>query len=343
MNSATNYVMDIAVFSDQNRPDFVGNYSLFVRFACLGLVTLKECFGRLTVQEPARTAISAYARARGKVRNDIRNNTVEGESEVAAANARRIDDSLNTAWGVLLDLHKAIGNVNPEATVTQVAEILKPQESLIRQLEDLQSESSQLRSGLDQSVRSWKGELGDLTYGLSFKTPFGIYIPAMTPPLSTLIDKSGEHVLFSEQSLSPGGMINVSCSFAPSFHQALGDEGNGVASDFQQSATSLRDLIGQIGPVMSNKHLVEQQLWRIYDLRDGGLGYIVNMFFAQVANFSTYGIRNTMSAELHQTIYVNTFKAIKSGWEKYTKSLGTQHVLSISSASSLGREVVSVP
>ncbi|KAI0259248.1 hypothetical protein BC834DRAFT_639729 [Gloeopeniophorella convolvens] len=330
MRQAVNYVFRVAVFNAQKIPDFsFGNYSLYVRCACLSLVTLKECFGRLTAQASARTAISAYALARGKVRNGARNDTVGDESDAALANARRIDKSLNTAWGVLLDLHNAISVVDPEATAAQVAEMLKPQEPLIKQLEGMQSEAEQLRAGFDQSVYSCKKALANLTNGLLYNIPFGRNTPMTTPPPRTILaaNQWGKGVLFWSTFLSPGGMINVSCSFAPSFREALGDQGKGVASDFQKSATSLRDLISQIGPVMSNGHLVEQQLWRIYDLRDGGLGYTIDIFFAQVANFSNYDIRNTMSAELHQTIYVNTFRAITSGWEEYIKSLGTQHVL----------------
>ncbi|KAI0259256.1 hypothetical protein BC834DRAFT_639903 [Gloeopeniophorella convolvens] len=330
LRQAIHYVLGVAIINEKKSQEFVSNYPLYVRCACLGFVMMKECFGPLRAQGSARTAISAYAQALGKIRNDPRNSTAENETEVAVANARRIDNSLNTAWGVLLDLHKAIGVVDPEATAAQVAETLKPQEPLIKQLEGLQSEGDQLRSGLDRSVESSRNALARLTGNLPLRLPFSLRPLAATPPLSTILtaNQLGDRVtLFGVIFLSPGGIINASCSFAPSFRKALGDEGKGAASQFQESATSLRDLISQIGPVMSNKHLVEQQLWRIYDLRDGGLGYTIEMFFAQVANFSNYPIRNTMSAELHQAIYVNIFRAITSDWGRYTGSLGTQHIL----------------
>ncbi|KAI0260394.1 hypothetical protein BC834DRAFT_973528 [Gloeopeniophorella convolvens] len=323
-----NYVFRIAILNDKKVPGFVADYPLFVRCGCLGLVALKESLGRAPAQKPAHELIAAYTQARGNVGNDSQE--AKGGFEVALANAQRIDMALNTAWDILQDLHEAIGPADANLITAQTARLLRPRESLISQLESFQSEGEQLRHTLDQSTHAFKVIVASLAENLFYNLPFGRNVPSSSLPFSRILEIHdwGKKIMFWPRFMTPGGMVSVLSSFAPDLRKAMAEQRGPLARHFRKPvATILRDFIAQMDPVLNNRHLVEQQLWRVQDLHDGGLGYSIEIFFAQVISFSGYAIRDSMSAELHQTIYVNTFAAIVSGWENYTKSLGTQHLL----------------
>ena len=72
------------------------------------------------------------------------------------------------------------------------------------------------------------------------------------------------------------------------------------------------------------KNLLQRQLWRLQDLRDGGgIGFAVELFLLSLKQLlSTY-----TSHESYSQLYTTTLKAITSDWRKYKHSLGTQKLL----------------
>ena len=69
---------------------------------------------------------------------------------------------------------------------------------------------------------------------------------------------------------------------------------------------------------------MQQQLWRLRDLCDGGgLGFTVELFFLAFSQL----LSTSSSKESHSALYTGTFRAITSDWSKHKDSLGTQNLL----------------
>jgi hypothetical protein len=72
------------------------------------------------------------------------------------------------------------------------------------------------------------------------------------------------------------------------------------------------------------KTLLQQQLWRLQDLRDGGgLGFAVELFLISLEQL----LSAFPSHESYSQLYTITLKAITSDWRKHKHSLGTQKLL----------------
>jgi hypothetical protein len=77
--------------------------------------------------------------------------------------------------------------------------------------------------------------------------------------------------------------------------------------------------------VVGRPHLMERQLWRLQDLRDGGgFGFLVELFFLVLAQL----LSMASSEDTHATLYIGTFRTITTGWDEHHKySVGTQRVI----------------
>jgi hypothetical protein len=83
-------------------------------------------------------------------------------------------------------------------------------------------------------------------------------------------------------------------------------------------------------PLRGLNHLMERQLWRLLDLRDGGgLGFTIELFFLALRQLSSPSPSPDTSSpsELEKEFYTGTFDTIKSNWEKSKNSAGTQRIL----------------
>ena len=71
--------------------------------------------------------------------------------------------------------------------------------------------------------------------------------------------------------------------------------------------------------------LMQRQVWRLQDLRDGGgLGFTVELFFLALGQQL---LSTSSSKESDSALYTGTFRAITSDWSKHKHSLGTQNLL----------------
>ena len=69
---------------------------------------------------------------------------------------------------------------------------------------------------------------------------------------------------------------------------------------------------------------MERQLWRLHDLRhDSELGFTVEVFFLALRQLLSI----SSSKEPYIALFIGTFRAIISDWERYKYSFGTQQVL----------------
>ncbi|KAI0263524.1 hypothetical protein BC834DRAFT_1042733 [Gloeopeniophorella convolvens] len=323
MRQALRLVGNNAVFNDKPGFDFVTGYPLYLRWGCLGVIAMQGVLKTTVVWGVAQDVILAYTQSYALPYDETE---ADGETEVALTNARRIDEHLNSAWKSLESLGHAFSSATWDPSTVQSTPVSSSQSALFGEFEGLIAEGARLRSVLDRPLEVFAGALDEKTDALSRDIPFGMKVPIRNPPLSHLKTTLGAGPLLRLWSdmISPGGLICVLSSVALGLRKAV-VEGN--TAEIQSQAGVLQALVAQLRPVLTHGHLVELQLWRIYDLREGGLGTALEAFFTQVTSFSTYSMRNLLSAELHQTIYVNTFRALISGWGPRDKSIGTQHVL----------------
>ena len=71
------------------------------------------------------------------------------------------------------------------------------------------------------------------------------------------------------------------------------------------------------------KHLLQRILWSIDDIRDGGLGFSVELFLLSLRQLlSTY-----QSQESYSALYIGAFRAITSDRRRYPPSIGTLRLL----------------
>ena len=79
-----------------------------------------------------------------------------------------------------------------------------------------------------------------------------------------------------------------------------------------------------IEKIIRHKNLLQRQLWRLQDVRDGGgLGFAVELFLLALKQL----LSTLPSQESYSALYIGTLKAITSDWSKYKHSVGTQKIL----------------
>jgi hypothetical protein len=93
---------------------------------------------------------------------------------------------------------------------------------------------------------------------------------------------------------------------------------------YRDNSPSSEDELKQIiENVFWPKHLLQRMLWSLDDLRNGGLGFAVELFLLSLRQLlSTYP-----SQESYSALYIGTFRAITSDRSSYKYSLGTQKIL----------------
>ena len=138
-------------------------------------------------------------------------------------------------------------------------------------------------------------------------------------------DDDAQLQFFMPQILFLNQRLRLLCSYAPKLRDII----NGRADDgvYQETLDSLGTLWYYDKPSRSavGRHrLMERQLWRLMDLRDGGgFGFFVELFFLMLAQ----RLSMASSPYTHPALHIGTFRAITSGWREHKHSIGTQRVI----------------
>ena len=121
------------------------------------------------------------------------------------------------------------------------------------------------------------------------------------------------------QFIHPGQTLKNMCSPALTIRNIIG--GQGGADAYKELRKNLQEYVYYSS---WKGYEMQQVLWRLQDLRDGGgLGFAVELFFLALSQL----LSTSSSTESHSTLYTSTFRAIISGWREHKDSLGTQQVL----------------
>jgi len=290
------------------------------------------CLNGGPIERYARHAIDCLSKF-----GDSSGRTNTGDlDEKALDNAGTIDKYFKTTSEFCVYGLSAAFNVRQEGrTEEQVKEALaRDHEADISNLESISPAANQMEDidGTISRVNYWikrdNHQLSQHIPGVSFDE-FKSVDPI--PPTQFFDPLAIEGKLFTPQFVFLGQRLRLLCSLAPKLRDIVDGRGNGAYKEILESMKTLSPdtgperpnllLLGPERPVMGQRHVMERQLWRLQDLRDGGgFGYSIERFFLALAQLlATAPLRDA-----HATaIYIRTFKAITSDWEQHKGSIGT--------------------
>ena len=284
---------------------------LFVmRWTCLSILAIRRTLNGEWLTMHATWAVMSFALLQSE------DGTVD---ERALRSVQKIDESFGKAWKCLRELYVALfypRGKNP--TEEQVKEILCNHVYQIAELERMKVEAdrmqdvniSDLQHGMDRATHKLTGQLPGVQFDVLRAEPV---------PLGQALELFSASV--KPQLILPRQRLQSLCSVGPKLRDII--EGRN-SEPYSVTIGCLKAL--ERVPTRSKLagHLMERQLWRLHDLRHGsGLGFSVEVFFLALRRL----LPICSPKEPYIALFIGTFKAIISGWEKYKYSFGTQQVL----------------
>ncbi|KAI0265442.1 hypothetical protein BC834DRAFT_879535 [Gloeopeniophorella convolvens] len=306
-------------------PTSAFDQSFVMQWTCMSLVVVRKMLGSPMTFQVATPFINALANAY--------DDAIGETDDRALTNARRIDECIKATWDHVRGLRRAL-SVDGElvATDEEVQQALSSQRPQIEELKRTKPEDARLER-IDSEISLLFSVMDNVTNGIIQHIPGTALERSDEAPALRLLLNS----LFSDQPrlnlqmIRPGKLILGMSSFVPSLRAAMGSgssRGYRETLDVLQAVGDIsgdvRKVLEQRRPIPEQKRLVELQLWRMQDLRGGGLGYTVELFFLALKQL----LRTSTSQDrTHPAFHIGTFKAITSDWEQCKNALGTQHVL----------------
>jgi hypothetical protein len=296
-----------------------------VRWTCLSLVAIKQIVNNSQLQEVAKLALDRIAPFQT---NMDRRSTLA----IALAAAKRMDDDLKKAWEAVLDLRVALGpwSQNQNQTVPEIRSILNDCETPIQELERITMEAAGMEE-IDWRIRYLQETMERVTYGLTRHLP-GVFFYEL-PPTAIKLTSEDSDLPFVQttpnppQFIFPGQQLQSICILG----QRLRDITERQNTEWdEETLKSLKYLREVPIPLSGVNYLMERQLWRLLDLRDGGgFGFTIELFFLALRQLSSTSPSpyKSSSFELKKAFYTGTFDVIKSSWKESKNSAGTQRIL----------------
>lgn len=295
----TKLLEDIGIFEKTwELPEKGVDQSFVTRWSCLSLVTIQHILkDNWDVRFNASEAVTWLSEG-----DDTGNNQ-------ALTRAQKVDKTLERAREHLYEIYDAISRTE---NLMEAKEILRDHESEISELENINDETRGL-----EDVDRW-----------IFDTQSSMAIISQFPGIRDCLDPA--FVRFSDfveqfrdpskvKFIRPGRTLKGLCCLAPTLRNILG--GQGDVDAYQDMLNCLKTFVVES---RWEGNELQQQAWRMQDLRDGsGFGFTVELFFLALQQL----LSTSSSLESHSTLYMRTFRFITSDWSKYKDSVGTQKIL----------------
>ena len=302
--------------------------SFVTRWTCLSLVVTREVSNHdKRITSHARLAINSLSWPRIE---DVGEQTNNGDDdENALMNARMIDNYFETAMQLCVGkLRGAFRSRDVGVTEEQIREVLvRDHETDISTLESIAATVGHMEDfdrvvfRVNDWIRSVSPGLIVHLPGLSFDEFEG---SELIQPIQFFNLSATEGQAFTPQFVFLGQRLRLLCSYAPKLRDIIDGRGNGVYQEVLESLRTLWDDADRGRSIVHQGHLIERQLWRLQDLRDGsGFGFSVELFFLALAHLSSMA----SSQDSHSALYVGTFRSMTSDWRRYKHSIGTQRVI----------------
>ena len=256
---------------------------------------------------------------------------LEEQDEKALGIARRFDRYFESARQICIGLKGALRPDQEGRTEEQVRTVLAYDyceadiSELERALPVLRQVTSQVES-IDEDLALLNGTIGHAFLpGVSFDE---IKKTELIEPAQFFNIPAGDAQVFMPQIIFLGQRLRLLCSHA----QKLRDEqGDGVNKETLDSLKILWKHGDSLRSIVGREHLMERQLWRLLDIRDGGgFGFFVELFFLLLAHLLPIPSSPMPSSQdTHSALYIGTFRAITSDWRQRQASIrvGTRRVI----------------
>jgi hypothetical protein len=297
-------------------PTTTSDQSFIVRWTCLSLVSAQR-----TILKNEQLKGHAGYSVRGLAH--FRMGSEETDKR-AWRNAQRIEECFEMAWGAIEELHRAFEPWALKRTKEQVEEILRNHEQQISKLEDIKVEADSMVDA-DWWISRYQTAIDDATYrlarhhlGVSFDEPrrseFLITDMFNTSPTCS--------ALISLQLILPGQQVQALARLGPKLREILDGQ---VADGHEEVLESLKSANQVPVSLRRPNGLMKRQLWHLQDIRDGGLGFTVELFFISLRKLLSIPSFHASNS----VFYIGAFKTISSHWgeARSKESLGTQKIL----------------
>jgi hypothetical protein len=289
--------------------------SFIIRWTCLSLVSVQRTLSSNRLQVLAAYAVSGLARFQSEYGQP---------DETGLRSAQKIEDCLKTAWKPVEELRQAFEPWTQTRTKEQVEETLRGHEQQISELERIKVEADSMED-VDWRISLYQEAMDDATYGLVRQLP-GVSFDEPRRSESFLINDTfnlspAGSAPVTPQLIFPGQQVQALARFGSKLREALDGQ---VTDDHKEVLESLKS-IDKVPVLLRRPNgLINRQLWRLQDLRDGnGLSFTIELFFLSLKKL----LSMPSFHESNSVYYIGAFNIITSHWEKSKESLGTHHIL----------------
>jgi hypothetical protein len=309
-------VSEIGRIENINEPPTTpSDQSFIIRWTCLSLVSVQRILSTNRLQALAGHAVSRLDRFQSEYGQP---------DETDWRSAQRIEDCLKRAWKPVEELRQAFEPWAQKRTEEQVEEILRNHEQQISELERIKVEADSMED-VDWRISLYQEAMNDATYGLAQQLP-GVSFDERRRSESFLIadafhiSPTGSAPVIP-QLVFPGKQVQALARLGSKLREVLDGQ---VADGHKEVLESLKSVNQVPDSLRRPNGLMNRQLWRLQDLRDGrGLGFTIELFFLSLRQLLSIPSLH----ESNSVFYTGAFKTITSHWEESQDSLGTQQIL----------------
>ena len=306
-----------------NNPLTIVSNPLFsVRWTCLSLVAIKRMVNSYSLRELAKFALDDFEPFQTNI--DHRNTVA-----MALTAAKEMDDDLKKAWEVVLDLRLALDpcSQNQNQTEFDVRSTLNNCEASIRELELIAWRTLGMEK-IDRRIHLLQKRLEEVTHKLTRRLP-GVFFHELPSTARNMTSKAFDLPSVQNTSIPP------QLIFPKQQLQSMYILGQRLRDITERQNTeryeeTLKYLREVPIPLCGLNNLMERQVWRLLDLRDGGgLGFTIELFFLSLGqlSFASPSPEESPSSDLKEVFYTGTFNVIKSNWTESKDSVGTRRIL----------------
>ena len=296
-------------------PTTTSDHPFIIRWTCLSLVSVQQILSSKRLQVLAGYAVSGLARSRSEYGQP---------DEVARRSAERVEESLKTSWKLVEELREAFEPWTQKRTREQVEEILRNHERQISELERIQVETRGMED-VDWRISLYQDAMDEATYRLARQLP-GVSFDKLHRSESFLISdtfntQATDSAPVIPQLIFPIQQIQALARLALKLREVL----KGQAADGHKEVLESLKSVDQVPDLLRRPNgLMNRQLWRLQDLRDGdGRGFTIELFFLSLRRLLSIPSLH----EANSVFFNGAFEIMTSRLEESKDSIGTQRVL----------------
>ena len=308
---------------------------LFVaRWTCLSFVTLTRGMeNHERIRQHARSAIDNLSRFRMEGDSEQTNNGRD-DDENALRNAQSIDLDFDFAGRFCIyELRKSISPSEVEMTEEQARRVLAwRHQADISRLEHIALAADHVAM-VDKAIFDMQHFISAFAHGLILSLRGAHFDALEQEELIQPIQFFNPHPITERPTFLPQFLflhqrLRFLCSYSSKLRDIIDQRGTGT---YEEILEGLKTLWGESdNPATHNwsdnrrGRLMERQLWRLQDLRDGGgFGFWVELFFLMAHQLLLF----PLSPDAQSTLIVGTFRNVTSNWRQHKHSIGTQRVI----------------